>query len=97
VVAIVFGGIGLLLAISDARTFRRPPSDKRAWWFTHMKRMLAAYIATVTAFSAVNFHFLPPLARWLWPAVIGAIGIFAWVSHYRNKFYGANVQSKVTT
>ena len=97
VVAIVFGGTGLLLAISDARAFRRPPSDKRAWWFTHMRRMLAAYIATVTAFSAVNFHFLPPLARWLWPSVIGTIGIFAWVSHYRKKFYGVNVQSKAAT
>ena len=93
-VAITFGGIGLLLAISDARAFRHPSSDKRAWWFTHMRRMLAAYIATVTAFSAVNFQFLPPLARWLWPAVAGTIGIFAWVHHYRKKFYGVNMQSK---
>ena len=93
-VAVIFGITGLILAISDSRAFLHPPADKRAWWFTHMRRMLAAYIATVTAFSAVNFQFLPPLARWLWPTVIGSIGIFAWVHHYRKKFYGANIQSK---
>jgi hypothetical protein len=93
-VAIVFGGIGLLLAIADTRAFLHPPDDKRAWWFTHMTRMLAAYIATVTAFSAVNFQFLPPLPRWLWPTVLGVLGITVWTRHYRKKFYGAKVQSK---
>lgn len=94
-VAIIFGSIGLLLALADVRAFRYPPSDKRAWWFTHMRRMLAAYIATVTAFSAVNFHFLPPVLRWLWPSVIGAIGIFTWSRYYRKKFYGTSMRSKV--
>jgi hypothetical protein len=93
-VAIVFGGIGLLLAIADTRSFLRPPNDKRAWWFTHMTRMLAAYIATVTAFSAVNFQFLPPLPRWLWPTALGVVGISIWTRYYRKKFYGAKVQSK---
>lgn len=95
-VAIVFGGIGLLLAASDARAFLRTPDDKQAWWFTHMTRMLGAYIATVTAFSAVNFQFLPSLPRWLWPTVVGAAGISAWTRHYRKKFNGAKVLSKAT-
>ena len=95
-VAIVFGGIGLLLAASDARAFLHPPDDKRAWWFTHMTRMLAAYIATVTAFSAVNFQFLPPLPRWLWPTAVGGAGIVAWTRHYRKKFNGAKVVGKTT-
>jgi uncharacterized membrane protein len=96
-VSIAFGSIGLLLAILDVRAFRHAPSDKRAWWFTHMRRMMAAYIATVTAFSAVNFHFLPPVVRWLWPSVVGTLGIFAWVSHYRKKFYGTKTRSKAVT
>lgn len=83
-VAIVFGGIGLLLGISDGRTFLNLPDDKRAWWFTHMTRMLAAYIATVTAL----------LPRWLWPTAAGLIGIFAWRRYYQNKFNSKNVQSK---
>ena len=55
------------------------PAHNRAWWFTHMRRMLAAYIATVSAFSVVNFQFLPPLVRWLWPSAVATIGIIAWV------------------
>jgi hypothetical protein len=56
--------------------------------------MMAAYIATVTAFSAVNFHFLPPVARWLWPSVVGTLGILVWVRYYRKKFYGTKMRSK---
>jgi hypothetical protein len=96
-VAITFGTVGLLLAISDVRAFRNPSSDKRAWWFTHMRRMMAAYIATVTAFSAVNFQFLPPVARWLWPSVAGTLGILTWVRYYQRKFYGTKTRSKVVT
>lgn len=93
-VAIVFGGIGLVLASADVRAFLRPPADKRAWWFTHMNRMMGAYIATVTAFSAVNFFFLPTLVRWLWPTVIGLAGSFVWARHYRKKFAGTNLRSE---
>jgi uncharacterized membrane protein YccF (DUF307 family) len=85
-VAIVFGIIGLYFGVTDVRAFRHPPTDKQAWWFTHMRRMLAAYIATVTAFSVVNFRFLPPVARWLWPTVVGTVGIMLWVGYYRRRF-----------
>lgn len=54
-VAIVFGVIGYLFGLSDIRDFLHPPTEKMAWWYSHMTRMLAAYIATVTAFSVVNF------------------------------------------
>jgi hypothetical protein len=90
IVAIAFGGIGLATAASDVRSFLRPPPDKRAWWFSHMSGMLAAYIATVSAFSVVNFHFLPPVARWLWPTVVGSIGIVIWTRYYREKFRRAD-------
>ncbi|HEX4349838.1 MAG TPA: hypothetical protein VH251_05610, partial [Verrucomicrobiae bacterium] len=52
-----------------------------------MTRFLAAYVATVTAFSVVNFRFLPDLWRWLWPTVIGVIGISIWRAYYTNKFH----------
>jgi hypothetical protein len=87
-VAIVFGVIGFLFGLSDIRDFRHPPADKMAWWYSHMTRMLAAYIATVTAFSVVNFQFLPPLARWLWATVVGTVGIIVWTRYYRKKFSG---------
>ena len=86
VVAVVFGGLGLIFAGLDVRSFVRPPTDKNAWWFTHMGNMLGAYIATVSAFSATNLDFLPPVVRWLWPTVLGGIGIFAWTGYYRARF-----------
>jgi hypothetical protein len=54
--------------------------------FDHMMRFLGAYIATVTAFSVVNFHFLPYFWRWLWPTVLGVIGIIIWRMYYARKF-----------
>ena len=86
IVAIVFGLIGLWLAATDVREFLHHPSDKMAWWYSHMTRMISAYIATVTAFSVVNMKFLPQVARWLWPTVIGTLGIIIWTRYYRRKF-----------
>jgi hypothetical protein len=72
--------------VADIRAFLDPPTQKQAWWFTHMTRMLSAYIATVTAFSVVNFRFLSPVARWLWPTMLGTLIITIWTRYYRKKF-----------
>lgn len=97
IVALVFGGLGLLVAIRDIYEFRHHPEDKQAWWYSHMTRMLAAYIATVTAFSVVNFKFLPPLPRWLWATVAGTVGIVIWTRYYRRKFRSAEIQLQCNT
>jgi Predicted membrane protein (DUF2306) len=86
IVPVIFGALGSVLAGQDVRSFRRPATAKQAWWFGHMGRMLGAYIATVSALSVVNFAFLPPLIRWLWPTAIGVPGIFIWISYYRRQF-----------
>jgi hypothetical protein len=85
-VPVIFGLLGTILAGQDVHAFLRPPTTKNAWWFGHMARMLGAYIATVSAFSVVNFAFLPPLMRWLWPTGVGLPGIFIWISYYRRQF-----------
>lgn len=95
VVALVFGGLGGGLAGGDLWRFRHPPEAPRAWFFLHMTRMLAAYIATVSAFSAVNFMFLPPVVRWLWPTVIGTMGIAIWVRHYRKRLASRSAPNPV--
>jgi uncharacterized membrane protein len=82
-VALVFGLVALLLAGSELRTFRRPAADPRAWRYRHMGNMLGAYIATVSAFSVVNFTALPPIVRWLWPTAVGVPLILLWIRHYR--------------
>ena len=85
-VAVVFGGVGLALAGLDVWRFLSPPADKRAWWYKHMSNMMGSYIAAVTAFSVVNFHFLPTTVRWLWPTMIGTPAIAIWVTYYKIRF-----------
>jgi hypothetical protein len=85
VVAVVFGVIGVMLAASDIWKFLHPPADKNFWWYAHMGGMIGSYIAAVSAFSVVNFHFLPPAVRWLWPSVIGVPGIFIWIGYYQRR------------
>ena len=93
IVAIVFGVIGLWLAMLDMRDFLHHPADKMAWWYSHMTRMLSAYIAAVTAFSVVNFKLLPPVPRWLWATVLGTLGIIVWTRYYRKKFGSTGFQT----
>jgi uncharacterized membrane protein len=84
VVSIIFGLLGVLISARDIRKFLHPPAEKNSWLFGHMSGMLGSYIATVSAFSAVNFIFLPVAIRWLWPSIIGIPGIFLWVAKYRR-------------
>ena len=84
-VRIIFGLVGAVLGATDFRQFLRPPSDKGAWLRMHVTRFGAAYIATITAFSVVNFQFLPELVRWLWPTIIGAAGLTVWRRLYAPK------------
>lgn len=85
-VAIVFGAVGVGFAASDIREFIYPPADKNFWWYAHLAGMIGSYIAAVTAFSVVNFRFLPISVRWLWPIAIGVPGIFIWTSYHKRKF-----------
>lgn len=85
-VALIFGLLGLLLVGRELRSFWRPDAESRAWWYRHMGNMLGAYIATVSAFSVVNFTVLPPIIRWLWPTAVGVPLIGLWVRHYRRRF-----------
>ncbi len=86
IVAVVLGTIGLFLAGRDVWAFVQPPKDRNAWWYHHMTSMIASYIAVVTAFSVVNFTFLPVTAKWLWPTIIGTPVIFIWVTYYKIRF-----------
>ena len=86
IVPVVFGVLGMVLAGVDLARFTRPPADPRAWWFAHMGGMLGSYIAAVSAFSVVNFTFLPTAPRWLWPTILGVPLISAWITYYKVRF-----------
>jgi hypothetical protein len=85
-ISMVFGVAGLRFSMSQIYKLYKPSTEKMNWWYQHMQGMVGAYIAAVSAFSAVNFYFLPPLVRWLWPTVIGSIGLTVWIGYYRKKF-----------
>ena len=96
-IAILFGGVCLKLAIEDMRFYRRPPTEPQAWLYKHLDRMIGAYIATWTAFSAVNFDFLPQLVRWTWPTVLGGTAIVLFTRHYKKQFkaHTAKLETKL--
>jgi hypothetical protein len=94
-VSFVFGAFGSFIAASDIVRFFKPPAFKKAWLYSHMGGMLGSYIATVSAFSAVNFKFLPIAIRWLWPSLVGVPAIFLWVSYLRKQHTQGNKQAVV--
>jgi len=84
-VAIAFGSFGSLISATHIFFFLNPPRDPKMWLFGHFSGMLGSYIAAVTAFSVLNFHFLPVAARWLWPSAVGIPLIFVWRAYYASK------------
>ena len=89
VVLLVFGSIGSVFAITDVRAFRSE-IDPGAWVSEHVTRMGAGYIATVTAFSTVNFLFMPTVLRWLWPTLLGTPLLIYLSRAYTEKFVPAS-------
>ena len=65
-----FGVVCVYLGAKDLYRQSRP-APRKAWMYRHLTLMLAGYIAAVSAFSAVNLHMIPLVARWIWPTVIG--------------------------
>jgi len=84
VVMVVFGLIGGGLGLADLRGFRS--ADRRDPWIAdHLSRMIAGYIATVTAVSVVNLTgVLPGFVVWLWPTAVGVPLIWFWQAEYAD-------------
>lgn len=81
IVMAVFGGIAMAVGVGDVRRFRGPDHNPR-WLSDHLTRMIAAYIATVTAVSATNLTMFPPVVVWLWPTALGVPLILFWQAKY---------------
>lgn len=78
VILLVFGSIGLTLALTDWRDWRAGPVTGKARIARHLTRMLAGTIATITAAVVVNLSFLPALVTWLGPTALITPFIFWW-------------------
>jgi uncharacterized membrane protein len=78
VILVIFGSLGLTLALSDWRDWRAGPVIGKARISRHLSRMLAGTIATITAAMVVNLEFLPDLVAWLGPSALITPLIFWW-------------------
>jgi len=87
---IVFGVIGCSFLVGDIRKFRKPPTEKMHWWFTHIAAMCGGYIATVTDFVVVNVQMNPGWVPWLLPTAIGTPLIMRTTRKYKKQFASNN-------
>ncbi|ADW71627.1 hypothetical protein AciX9_4700 (plasmid) [Granulicella tundricola MP5ACTX9] len=89
VVAILLGSLGTRGIIADLWRFVRRPTDKMFWWYSHLTKFIASYIAAWTAFSTATLsHFFrhAGIILWLWPAAIGVPAIVLTTAYYKRKF-----------
>lgn len=80
VVMAVFGTIGALVGVADLRAFRA--GADRLWLVDHLSRMVAGYVATVTAVAVVNAGPVPSVVAWLAPTAVGVPLIWYWQAAY---------------
>ena len=80
IVMLVFGGIGIAVGTMDIYLFRA--SEPEEWMVTHLQRMMGAFIATVSAVSAVNLTPVMGITAWLWPTILGVPLIYYWSKKY---------------
>jgi len=91
---IFFGGFGLYMTLKDFHTFRTFRERKNAWLKSHLGRMIAALIASITAFMVAGLH-IQTLIAWMLPSIIGTGYIAYWNSKMKEKV-PSPVQQKVT-
>jgi hypothetical protein len=80
IVMIVFGGIGIAFGTLDIRSFYGEMNGE--WMVSHLQRMIGAFIATVSAVSAVNLTPELGIMAWLWPTLLGVPLIAYWSNKY---------------
>jgi hypothetical protein len=88
IVAVVFGVIGMLLAVGQIKLFVWKPTQKIFWVPTHIGNFIGSYIAAWSAFSVVTLsqYLGNHWYVWLWPTMIGVPASVATVAYYMRKF-----------
>lgn len=77
-ILLVFGSVGLSLALSDWQDWHKGPIVGKPRIARHLVRMLAGTTATLTAALVVNATWLPELVTWLGPTALITPVIFWW-------------------
>lgn len=81
---IFFGGVGLLMTISDFKTYRTFQKDRHVRMRSHIGKMVGALIASVTAFIVAGLDF-KTVAAWLSPTLLGVPYIIYWTRRFKAK------------
>ncbi len=93
---LAFGLLTVALGVGQLREMAAPWRDKAAWLVAHLSNMLAACIATSTAFLVVNqprlpgevADLVPPLVLWLAPTMVGSPLLVGWSRRVRRSRVG---------
>lgn len=80
---IFFGAFGLFMSLKDFQTFKTFQTRKNAWLISHLGRMTAALIASITAFLVAGLH-LGTLIIWIMPTLIGTVYIIYWNRKFKD-------------
>ena len=86
---LLFGGFGLFFTIVDFRFYGNPGKTRSAYLVSHIRKMVGAFIASVTAFLVAGLG-LMNLLFWILPSVIGTVYIVFW----RRKVQGKTVAGR---
>ena len=89
VVAIALGSLGMRASAADLYLFVRRPTEKMFWWYSHLAKFIASYIAAWKAFSTATLSHIfrhAGIILWLWPAAVGVPAIMLTTAYYRRKF-----------
>jgi len=78
----VFAGIGIVFGTMDMHSFHH--DDHGEWMVSHLQRMSGAFIATVSAVSAVNLTPALSILAWLLPTILGVPLIAYWSNKYSS-------------
>ena len=83
----VFGLIGTIMVLNGFLKFYRRRHDKREWLYGHISGFIGGYLATLSAFSAVNLTMIEPMwLQWLWPVILGAPLVAFWIWRLQKRF-----------
>jgi hypothetical protein len=87
---VIFGVFGAVLGGQQLAEWRSIPADPHHWVYQHLRGMMIACIATVTAFLVVNAHSIGlatfGVTVWVLPGIAGGIGIGVLSSYYHRRF-----------
>ncbi|MEO9893735.1 hypothetical protein [Aurantibacter sp.] len=81
---LVFGGLGFFLTFRNFQLYKTFKEKKIAWLLSHLTFMIAALIASFTAFIVAGLH-LWNIVAWVTPSIIGTIYIIYWRRKMRSK------------